>query len=79
MVKINYLGLRDARESFEELGDYRCKLMEMRKKHRPFGADFLILDAAIKALDTAAYHFTREPDFYAIKVVRNYDTRTAQG
>jgi hypothetical protein len=75
MVKRNYVGMGDPRSQFEELGEYRHKLMEMRKKHRPFGTDFLILDAAIKALDTAAYHFTREPDFYAIKVEQNFGSR----
>jgi len=74
MVQRNYLGLGDPKQSFEELGEYRFKLMEMRKKHRPFGTDFLILDAAIRALDTAAYHFTREPDFYAIKPPQSFGT-----
>jgi hypothetical protein len=73
MVKRNYVGLGDPRAHFETLGEYRQKLLEMRKKYRPFGTDFLILDAAIKALDTAAYHFTREPDFYAIKMVQNFN------
>ncbi len=77
MVKRNYVGLNEPKQHFEALGEYRHKLMEMRKKYRPFGTDFLILDAAIKALDTAAYHFTREPDFYAIKVVRNFADRAA--
>lgn len=78
MVKRNYVGLGDPRQCFEELGEYRHRLMEMRKKHRPFGTDFMILDAAIKALDTAAYHFTREPDFYAIKMPQNLDTRAGR-
>ncbi|MDQ0462559.1 hypothetical protein QO010_000307 [Caulobacter ginsengisoli] len=77
MVKINYVGLGDPKAHFEALGEYRHKLLEMRKKHRPFGTDFLILDAAIKALDTAAYHFTREPDFYAIRVVQSLNNRAA--
>lgn len=75
MVKRNYVGMGDPRPHFEELGEYRHKLMEIRKKYRPFGTDFLILDAAIKALDTAAYHFTREPDFYAIKAPQNLGAR----
>jgi hypothetical protein len=39
----------------------------MMTQCRPFGPDYMILAAAKKALDTAAYHFTREPDFYAAK------------
>lgn len=39
----------------------------MQGKVRPFSPDFLILSAVTKALDTAAYHFTHEPDFYSAK------------
>jgi hypothetical protein len=39
----------------------------MEQSHRPFGPDYLILSAVLKALDTADYHFTREPSFNASK------------
>lgn len=39
----------------------------MQTKVRPFGPEYMILDAVKKALDTAAYHFTREPDFFTAK------------
>jgi len=39
----------------------------MQGSVRPFQSDYLILDAVKKALDTAAYHFAREPHFYATK------------
>ena len=39
----------------------------MQRHVRPFGPDYLILSAVTKALDTAAYHFTSEPDFFALK------------
>ena len=37
-------------------------------KGQPFGPDYLILDAVDKALETAAYHLTREPSFCATKL-----------
>lgn len=40
----------------------------MQGRVRPFGPDYLILDAVKTALDTAAYHFTSEPDFFALKL-----------
>jgi hypothetical protein len=64
MVQVRYTGIHDASAAFETLRPFRAKLMELQSRVRPFGSDFLILDAVRKALDTAAYHFTREPEFY---------------
>lgn len=65
MTKLSYRGLTDARAAFEALRPLRKAVVEMRSRCRPFHSDYLILDAVDKALTTAAYHFTREPDFYA--------------
>lgn len=43
----------------------------MQTQCRPFGPDYLILDAVKKTLDTAAYHVTGEPDFYALDPPRS--------
>jgi hypothetical protein len=67
MVHRLYTGLVDAKGAFAGLKPMRERLIALQEKCRPFGSDYLILDAVKKALDTAAYHFTREPDFYAAK------------
>lgn len=67
MVQVRYLGLVDPKVAFDALRPFRNRLVEMQNRHRPFGPDYLILSAVVKALDTAAYHFTREPDFFALK------------
>ncbi|MDB5467158.1 MAG: hypothetical protein JWQ46_1920 [Phenylobacterium sp.] len=67
MVVVRYLGLINAKQSFEALKPLRAELIRMQMRYRPFGPDYLILSAATKALDTAAYHFTGEPDFFAMK------------
>jgi hypothetical protein len=67
MVQVRYPGIGDPKTMFEGLRPFRKALIDMKKRCRPFGTDYLILDAVDKALMTAAYHFTREPDFYAGK------------
>ncbi|HWE98687.1 MAG TPA: hypothetical protein VG248_02720 [Caulobacteraceae bacterium] len=67
MVRIPYPGIGDAKTRFAKLRPLREELIRMQDQVRPFGPEFLILEAVRKALDTAAYHFTREPDFYAHK------------
>ncbi|MFI4933030.1 MAG: hypothetical protein ACHP7N_00260 [Caulobacterales bacterium] len=67
MVRVRYLGISDPRAAFDELRPLRGKILEMQRSLRPFGPDYLILDAVKKALDTAAYHFAGEPDFFALK------------
>ena len=67
MVQMRYVGVIDPAGAFNELRPLRAKLRAMQDRVRPFGSDYLILDAVLKALDTAAYHFTREPDFYTMK------------
>jgi hypothetical protein len=50
----------------------------MKGQVRPFGPDYLILDAVDKALETAAYHFTREPSFYFTREPSFYATKPRQ-
>jgi hypothetical protein len=67
MVKMRYPGVVDAHNAFGRLRAFRNALIELKCQCRPFGSDYLVLDMVQKALDTAAYHFTREPDFYALR------------
>lgn len=67
MNQVRYRGVHDPKAAFEALRPLYRGLIQMKTQVRPFGPDYLILDAVLKALTTAAYHFTREPDFYAGK------------
>jgi hypothetical protein len=64
MTRIRYTGIADAKAAFAALAPLRQRLLMMQWRLRPFGADYLVIDAVKRALDTAAYHFTREPDFF---------------
>lgn len=66
MTRVRYTGLADARALFESLRPMHARLLAMQARLRPFGSDFLVIEAVLKALTTAAYHFTREPEFYAL-------------
>lgn len=65
MTKVGYPGVRDAKAAFEALRDYRNALIKMQIKCRPTSADYMVLLAAKQALDTAAFHFTRNPAFFS--------------
>ena len=67
MVAIRYTGVTDAPRAFDGLRPYRHQLILLQARCRPFGPDYLILSAATKALDTAAFHFTGDPSFFALK------------
>lgn len=67
MVPVRYTGITNPHEAFARLKPFREAVIRMQGTVRPFGPDYLILAAVTKALDTAAYHFTREPDFFALK------------
>ena len=71
MVRIRYPGVVEARQAFEALKPFRDALLRLQSQCRPFGPDYLILDAVRKALDTAAYHFTGEPDFFSLRPPRS--------
>ncbi|HEY1447570.1 MAG TPA: hypothetical protein VGF33_03470 [Caulobacteraceae bacterium] len=68
MVRVNYPGITTPQAAFAALKPFRDQIMAMAMRVRPGGTDYLILHALIGALDTAAYHFTREPDFFALKL-----------
>lgn len=63
MVPVRYTGITNPTEAFADLRPFREGLIAMQGRVRPFGPDYLILSAVTKALDTAAYYFTREPAF----------------
>ena len=67
MIQVRYTGLPSPKTAFDELRPFRERLIRMQGAYRPFSPDYLILSAIVKALDTAAYHFTREPDFFALR------------
>ncbi len=67
MVPVRYTGVTNPARAFAELRPFREAILRMQGRVRPFGPDYLILAAVTKALDTAAYHFTREHDFYSSK------------
>ncbi|WP_156378336.1 MULTISPECIES: hypothetical protein [unclassified Phenylobacterium] len=43
------------------------QLRKMQQRCRPFGRDYHAIAIAIEALETTAYHFTRQAHFYAGK------------
>jgi hypothetical protein len=67
MVPVRYTGITNAAAAFHDLRPLREKIIGLQGRVRPFGSDYLVLDAVRKALDTAAYHFTSEPDFFSMK------------
>jgi len=67
MVPVRYPGVTSPMEAFAELRPLRARIIALQGRVRPFGPDYLILDAVRKSLDTAAYHFTHEPDFFTLK------------
>jgi hypothetical protein len=71
VVKVRFDGVGDPKAAFDALRPYRKALIALQQSCRPFQSDYLVLDAARKALDTAAYHFTGEPDFFALKPERS--------
>ena len=67
LVPVRYPGIADPAQAFARLAPFREEIIRLQTRLRPFATDYLILDALKKALDTAAYHFTHEPDFFAAK------------
>ena len=80
MVQVRRTGIVSPKAAFDDLRPLRDRLIKMQQAYRPFGPDYLILSAVTKALDTAAYHFTSEPDFFATKPQQsNYGTPDTTG
>jgi hypothetical protein len=64
LTQIRYVGVTNPKAVFDELRPYRRARIKMKAGCRPFGPEYLILTAAQEALDTACFHFTRDPTFY---------------
>jgi len=65
MVKITYVGVADPVARFEALRPCVQLLRQMQRQCRPFGRDYHAIAIALEGLDSAAYHFTRRPQFFA--------------
>jgi hypothetical protein len=64
MTPVRYAGVPEAHKAFDELRPLVLKLGQLRMKCRPFGPDYHALSVALEALNTTAYHFTRNPNFF---------------
>ena len=67
MAKFRRNGVADPKPYFDKLRPFREALIDLQNRYRPFGPDYLVLEAVKKALETAAHHFTGEPDFFALR------------
>lgn len=65
MTPVRYTGLPDPKEAFEALRPFNRAIINMKCRYKPFGPEYLILDAVRVTLATAAFHFTRDPNFYS--------------
>lgn len=68
MVQRTYLGLGPpdrARVEFAALTPWVRDLKSLQQECPRLGPDWLALSIPLDSLQTAAYHFTRRPDFYA--------------
>jgi hypothetical protein len=65
MVQVRYTGLGDPKAAFATLRPYHQALINMQIRCKPFGPEYMVLQAAQQALETACFHFTRDPVFYA--------------
>jgi hypothetical protein len=65
MTRVRYTGLPDPVKAFEELTPFVDRLRQMQMRCKPFGADYLAIAIALDGLQTAAFHFTRRPHFWA--------------
>lgn len=65
MVRVTYVGLADPAQEFETLRPCVVRLRDLQRRCKPFGRDYHAIAIAIAGLETAAYHFTRQPHFYA--------------
>ena len=59
------LGPKDAAvREFEMLRTYAAQLLGLQAECERLGPDYLAIAIALDGLQTAAFHFTRRPDFY---------------
>lgn len=61
-------SLIDPVAAFHDLRPLHSRLVAMQGRLRPFGTDYLILEAALAGLATAAEHFTGQPDFFSLRL-----------
>lgn len=64
MARLAYPGLTDPRVDFEKLKPLVAELRALQRRCKPFGRDYHALAVAIDGLETAAFHFTRQPRFF---------------
>lgn len=64
MVRQTYPGISDAAAEFRKLRPLVDQLRALQRRCRPFGGDYHAIALALEGLETAAYHFTREPRFF---------------
>jgi hypothetical protein len=67
VARQSYVGLTDPVREFDALRPYVNQLRQMQQRCRPFGRDYLAIAIALDALETTAFHFTRQAHFYAGK------------
>lgn len=58
----------------EALRPYHSRLIAMQGRLRPFGSDYIVIEAALKGLADAAEHFTGDADFYSVRMDRSRGT-----
>lgn len=78
MVQQTYAGIGDPIRVFEDLIPYARRLRELQRRCKPFGRDYHALAIAIDGLESAAYHFTRRPHFYATDTTATLATSGGQ-
>jgi hypothetical protein len=64
MTKMRYGGVIDPEGAFGELRPLVDRLRGLQMGCRPFGRDYHAIAVALAALNTTAYHFTRNPNFF---------------
>lgn len=64
MTPVRYTGVTDPKGAFDQLRPLVRQLTELRIRCRPFGRDYHALSVALDALETTAFHFTRNPNFF---------------
>ena len=64
MTQVRYTGVPDPQRAFDELRPLVKKLADMKIKCRPFGRDYHALSIALESLNSTAFHFTRNPNFF---------------
>ncbi len=64
MTPVRYTGVTDPQRAFDQMRPLVKQLGDLKHKCRPFGRDYHALSIALDALETTAFHFTRNPNFF---------------